>query len=335
MSGDPRVGWRGHYGPDLYHSNHLAPMAGDSIENDIPDDFGCDPMMGGSCSHAFGWEYDGPGYFGNERSSWNRLSRIRSPLSSMRSPIASMATASIASAPTGNAYSPYSKKKKFGGDLSAPILSNWGRYPSRSPTTGVFAGDLSAPILSNWGRYPSRSPLTGVFAGDGDDDHTLTDIIQTVGSVAQATAAVANATRGPAPVQRINQDNNPTTSGQGGVIDAVNAVGRGTASNIAVTRDPSGAMMMPMDTITASRPHPNPHCQMPYEYIDGIWHTKRECLGPSPRRAQPLRPLPYFGPAYIPPPMYSPADVYGRPMPAYNQYASALAMNPYYRNPGY
>lgn len=87
--------------------------------------FGIDPM---------GWEYDGPGYFGNEKV------KMSGELSS--------------------------HPKSFGGDLTMPILSNWGRYPKRSPLVGVFAGDITPPILSNWGRYPKRSPYTGVFAGD-------------------------------------------------------------------------------------------------------------------------------------------------------------------------
>jgi len=304
--GARRIGWRGHYGPDLYESNHLAPMSGDPRDpntigytghygpdiyasghnrpmGEEEDDFGCDPL--GSCGGAYarmkasqyGWEYDGPGV--------------------------------------------------FGGDLTPPILSNWGRYPSRSPLKGVFAGDLSMPILSNWGRYPSRSPLKGVFAGDDD----FMNVVDAVGSVAQATAAVAQATRGsypqppppppPPPVQRINSDANPTTSGQGGVVDAVNAVARGTSSVIAATKGqpyPGGPMMMPMDTITAPRPHPH--------------H----------RRARPMQPLPYYGQYYASPVIdsYSPMDVYGRPglAPAYNAntaYVLALRANPYYRDPGY
>jgi|SRR6202142_2093256 len=304
--GARRIGWRGHYGPDLYESNHLAPMSGDPYRDpetigytghygpDIyasghnrpmgedEDDFGCDPL--GSCGGAYarmkasqyGWEYDGPGV--------------------------------------------------FGGDLTPPILSNWGRYPSRSPLKGVFAGDLSMPILSNWGRYPSRSPTTGIFAGDDD----FMNVVDAVGSVAQATAAVAQATRGtypqpppppPPPVQRINNDMNPTTSGQGGVVDAVNAVARGTSSVIAATKGqpyPGGPMVMPMDTIVAPRPHPH--------------H----------RRARPMQPLPYYGQYYASPVIdsYSPMDVYGRPglAPAYNAntaYMLALRANPYYRDPGY
>ena len=41
----------------------------------------------------------------------------------------------------------------------------------------------------------------------------------------------------PAPVQRINQDANPTTSGLGGVLDAINAVAAGTSSVIAAAKE--------------------------------------------------------------------------------------------------
>lgn len=276
--GARRIGWRGHMGPDLYQSNHLAPMSGDNPDpgwsgqygpdlytsgydrpmGEEEDDFGCDPL--GTCGGAYakmrtvqyGWEYDGPGV--------------------------------------------------FGGDLSPPILSNWGRYPSRSPLKGVFAGDLSMPILSNWGRYPSRSPLKGVFAGDGDPMVMPMDTI---------TASP------PAPVQRINQDANPTTSGLGGVLDAINAVAAGTSSVIAAAKGPPP-------------PPPPPPAGVPARPLH------------HHRRAQPMRPLPYYAGqyAYPIPESYSPVDLYGRPAlaPAYSAqmaYMLALRANPYYRDPGY
>jgi hypothetical protein len=245
MSGEENVGWTGHMGPDMYHTNYEHPMGEEE------DEFGCDPL--GSCTKHFAGEYDGPG--------------------------------------------------AFGGDLTPPILSNWGRYPSRSPLKGVFAGDMTMPILSNWGRYPSRSPLTGIFAGD--DDGPMVMPMDTITGHA------------PSPVQRINQDTNPTTSGLGGILDAVNAVAQGTSSIIAATK---GTPPPP--------PPPPPPAAM---------------MRPVHRRAgQTLRPLPYFAPVYAQPVQasYSPVDVYGRPAlspayAAYTAYATALRYNPYYREPGY
>jgi hypothetical protein len=280
-----RLGWRGRFGPDLYQSRHCAPMGSD--DPGWTGQYG--PDLYSSGTHVLAGD---PDDFGCD------------PLGSCSGRYAAM------KAEYGWEYD---GPGSFGGDLTPPILSNWGRYPSRSPLKGVFAGDLSMPILSNWGRYPSRSPLKGVF---GDD---LSDVVNAVGSVAQTTAAVASALRGtppnppppppPSPVQRINQDPNPTTSGQGGVIDAVNAVARGNSSIVAA-KVPAGTMVMPMDTITAPRPHHRHHPQQ-------------------------LQPLPFFGPTYTPPPMYSPVDIYGRPAPVYDPYTAAIAYNPYYRSPGY
>jgi hypothetical protein len=290
------VGYTGHYGPDMYHSGHSHPMAGDSIVNDISDDFGCDPMMGtGSCSRGweydragnvvaswgkhpltFGWEYDGPGNFGNERANWTRLAALARGQTPATSPLSGMTLASS-----------HRGKKRFAGDLTAPILSNWGRYPSRSPLTGVFAGDLTPPILSNWGRYPSRSPLAGVFAGD--DDNGGSDGAPMMMPMDTITASP------PSPVQRINQDTNPTTSGLGGVLDVVNTVARGTASVIAAARGP--------------RPVPPPP-PPPVRHHAPVRHAPQQ-----------LRPLPYFqqAPSYVP--AYDPyASAYGRARSPYNRF---------------
>jgi hypothetical protein len=221
-----RIGFTGHYGPDLYHDNSLAPMGQD-------DDFGCDPL--GSCTRPFtmGWEYDGPG--------------------------------------------------SFGGELSKPILSNWGRYPSRSPLTGVFAGDLTKPILSNWGRYPHGSPYTGVFGDDGD-----------VMTMPMDTITANPSSSGMAP------DSNPSTSGLGGILDAVSTVAQGVSSVVAAANPPRMA------------PHP------PSPLGPGRLGTPvRHPYHPHHPRAA-LAPLPYFNPPppyypYYPPPPPPPMIPYRRP----------------------
>jgi hypothetical protein len=204
------------------------------------DDFGCDPL--GSCTRRYG---TGIAPLGSDPYGWE-----------------------------------FDGPGSFGGELSKPILSNWGRYPSRSPLKGIFAGDLTKPILSNWGRYPSRSPITGIFGDDGDDSGVMTMPMDTI------TANPSSSGMSP--------DSNPSTSGLGGILDAVSTVAQGVSSVVAAAR----------------RPPPMPPPPLPYA------GPSRAPVHHAHRR--PLRPLPYFAAPppyapYYPPPPPPPMIPYRRP----------------------
>jgi hypothetical protein len=173
---------------------------------------------------------------------------------------------------------------RFGGELTTPVLSNWGRYPSRSPLKGIFAGDLTKPILSNWGRYPHGSPLTGVFAGDDDPMVMPMDTI---------TANPSSSGMVP--------DSNPSTSGLGGILDAVSTVAQGVSSVVAAARQPPPPPPYPGPARGFARPHHHP-----------------------------LRPLPYFNP----PPPYNPPPPMPYP-PSYYDPRYATWMAPPRRPAGY
>jgi hypothetical protein len=245
-----------HCGPDLGVSNHLAPMGQEE------DDFGCDPL--GSCSgryrrmmppSPYGWEFDGPGNFGGELSS--------------------------------------PKRNSFSGDMTYPILNNWGRYPSGSPLTGIFAGDMTRPILSNWGRYPSGSPLTGIFAGD---DSTITMPMDTITGHAPSGPA---ASTGPSASSGAAPDNNPTTSGLGGILDAVSTVAQGVSSVVAATHGPPAPPPLPPGHPMRPRPHRHAMVQPPF-FAPAPPYAGRAAYYPPPPPPIPYRRPAGYPPGYIP-----------------------------------
>jgi len=231
------------HGPDLPQSRHSAPMGVDPaqdaqwLEGQIQDDeFGCDP-----CRQV---------------------------------PYPPMGQDDITDG-TVMGWE-YDGPGYFGGELTRPILSNWGRYPKFSPLKGIFAGELTRPILSKWGRYPKFSPLTGIFAGDDDP------MIMPMDTITASPPA----------------DNNPTSSGLGGVLDAVTTVANGAASIIAATKGPPPAPM-PM-------PPPPPPYAAPPPVKRKIAHHHHPRPRPLPYYAAPPPYAPYYaGPMPPPPPIYT------------------------------